>query len=127
APPPARRDSASPPHHPTPHRAARRRRRSAPSALPARRAPTPPLRSRRAVPRAGPHPDQSSCALPLALEAGIRHEQILPADFLVVERHRHLEVATRAAQPLNGPAPEAPMPDALSLDEARRVLRRLLG
>ena len=54
-----------------------------------------------AGPRAARPPARCSCALPLAFEAGVGHEQLLDADLFVVERDRHLEVPSGAGQPLD--------------------------
>ena len=66
-----------------------------------------------------------SCALPLALEAGIGHQQLFDADFLVVEGHRDLEVAAGAGEPLIVPLPNRRCRTRSPFDVAGCVLRLL--
>src|SRR2546422_4118478 len=65
----------------------------------------------------------SSPSLPLALEPGIRHEQLFHADLRIVELHAHLEVAARARDRPPHPAAEFAVAHPLARDVARHVLR----
>src|SRR6476661_3460364 len=107
---------------PAPRPAARHSRLSG-SAVP------PDARARTRVPpalpawrRAALHLGGWSCTLPVAFQPGVGNQQLLHANFLVVEYHRHLEISPGAHESLNSPAAEAPVPNPFALHVTRRVL-----
>src|SRR5688572_29074142 len=71
----------------------------------------------------------SSCvtdtSVPLPFETRVGDDEPLASDVLVVEVHRHLRVAPDAAQLGDRARTEPLVPDALSLDVARRILGEL--
>src|SRR3954466_400189 len=108
-----------------PRRAAPRNPRFDSSARPVGPAPSRPRRAPRAWRRGGLLLGQSSCALPFAFEPGVRHQELLYPNLVIIERHRHLEIATGAGQTLNRAAAKAPVPNPLTFDIPRAVLRGL--
>src|SRR3954452_1453202 len=123
APAPARGGTVRPAGPPALRRAERRSPRSGSSAAPGDRPRRRARPARPAEPRATPRRARCSCALPLALEARVGHEQLLQPDFLVVELDQDLEIPAGAAQALDRAAAEASVADALAFDETRDVLR----
>ena len=57
---------------------------------------------------------------------GERDQQLLHADLLVVERHRHLEIRAGAGEPLDRPAAEPAMAHPFAFDVARACPGRAL-
>src|SRR3954469_20946962 len=108
-----------------PRPAAPRNPRSDSSARPGGPTPSRPRRAPRAWRRGGPLLGQSSCALPFTFEPGVRHQELLYPNLVVIERHRHLEIATGAGQTLDRAAAEAAVPNPLAFDIPRAVLRGL--
>src|SRR5829696_1111832 len=115
-------ETARPCDQPALRRVARHSRRSGSTVLPSARARP---RAPPALPawrRAALHLGGSSCTLPVPFQPGIRHQQLLHANFLIVECHRNLEIAPRADESLNGSASEAAVPDPFALHVPRCVL-----
>src|SRR3954453_16467997 len=109
-----------------PRRAARHSRQSGSAVPPGVRART---RVQPALPawrRAALHLGGYSCTLPVAFQPGIGHQQLLHANLLIVECHRHLKIASGADESLNGPAAETPVPNPFALHVTRRILRGLV-
>src|SRR5690606_19431242 len=106
--------------------AARRSPRCCASAPPAAATPHRSRPARRARLRASRLRLLWSCSLPVALEAGIGHEQLFHSDVLVVKGHAHLEIAPAAAQSLNRATAEPAVPYPLALHVPGRILGCLL-
>src|SRR5262249_55586326 len=71
--------------------------------------------------------NRSSCALPVALEPGIGHEQLLDSNFGIVEGYFDFEIAAAAGEPADGSTAEPAMAHSLSLHVPRCVLAGFLG